>query len=530
MDAHHATLAELSKDFTAYAAAFLWIRTKEAEVKSLVLNRAQQYLHREIERQWAEIGKVRVIGLKGRQQGFSTYVEARFYWRVVHALASQAFILTHEQAATNNLFGMVDRFHRYLPDPIRPHTATANAKELFFDRLDSGYKVGTAGSRSVGRGSTIQFFHGSELGFWSNAAEHFAGVLQAVPASEGTEIILESTANGVGDVFHELWLDAERGRNEYRAIFVPWFWQPEYRAPAEGLVLDSEELELAKRFGLDREQLAWRRAKIGELRSSDLFRQEYPCTPEEAFLYSGRPVFERAWLLLAQRETFKPRGRRRLVGDKFEEAAEGDLRVWSEPKPNERYVIGADVAEGLVHGDYSCADVLLCPSGRQVAQWHGHIGPDRFADVLAALGRWYHTAFIGVERNNHGLTTLTRLRDGHYPQLYSQADLEYRGSADHETKRIGWLTTHKSKFKIIDQLAAELRDGDHGLACRESVDEMLSYVIHEDGSYGAQVNAFDDRVMARAIAGEMLYAQGYGRYRPRKPEPDDLTKSWKKAA
>jgi hypothetical protein len=510
----------LRDDLTAYAIKALKIKAKDGGIHPFKFNKAQLHLHHEIEKQRSETGKVRAIGLKGRQQGFSTYCEGRFYWRVTHQRGASAYILTHEQPATDNLFAMADRFHEHCHPLLKPQTGTANAKELHFDKLDSGYRVGTAGSRAVGRSSTIHFFHGSELAFWPNAAEHFAGVLQAVPSAPGTEIILESTANGVGGTFHDLWTAATRGETEYKAIFVPWFWQPEYRRTDPGFVPTDVEKDLAKTHGLDLAQLAWRRNKIAELRSSDLFKQEYPCTPEEAFLYSGRPVFERDWLAKAKRETCNPIARRRLVGEKWTDAEAGELRVWAEPKPDTRYVIGADVAEGLEHGDYSCADVLECPGGLQVAQWHGHIAPDLFGDLIAKLGRHYNTAFVGVERNNHGLTTLTKLRDGGYPQLYAQADLEYRGSADKETKRLGWLTTQKSKFKIIDTLAGELRDGDHGLLCRETLDELYSFVIAEDGSYGAQVGQYDDRVMSRAIAGEMLYAQGYGRHRERHPKED----------
>jgi hypothetical protein len=179
------------------------------------------------------------------------------------------------------------------------------------------------------------------------------------------------------------------------------------------------------------------------------------------------------------------------------------LRVWDDPKPGARYVIGADVAEGLEHGDYSCADVLDAVTGYQVAQWHGHISPDLFGDVLFHLARRYNNALLGVERNNHGLTTITRIKDRSYTNLYAQEDVE-RTFDGHQTSKAGWLTTQKSKFKIIDQIAGELRDGDCGIACEDTVKEMSTYIINANGSYGATPGYYDDRVMSRAIAGEML--------------------------
>jgi hypothetical protein len=241
-------------------------------------------IHERIEAQRAETGKVRAIILKGRQQGCSTYVEARYYWRVTHRSGVRAFILTHEAEATNNLFDMAVRYHENCPDPVRPSTGAANAKELIFDKLDSGYKVGTAGTKGVGRSSTIQYFHGSEVGFWPFAHEHAAGVMQAIPDAPDTEVILESTANGVGNFYHEQWTKAVAGESEFIAIFVPWFLQPEYRSPApKDIVLDEGEAELVGAYGLDLDQIAWRRKKVAELGSVELFRQEYPCSPDEAF-------------------------------------------------------------------------------------------------------------------------------------------------------------------------------------------------------------------------------------------------------
>ena len=97
---------------------------------------------------------------------------------------------------------MTERFHKNCPEPVRPHTGKSNTKELAFDLLDSGYKVGTAGTEGVGRSDTVQFFHGSEVAYWKNADQHMSGILQAVPNEPGTEIILESTANGLGGLFY----------------------------------------------------------------------------------------------------------------------------------------------------------------------------------------------------------------------------------------------------------------------------------------------------------------------------------------
>lgn len=282
----------LKDDFQFYAPRCLKIRTKSGAIQPLNLNAAQQYVHERLEAQLRETGKVRALILKARQQGFSTYIAGRFYHRVTHGTGLQCFILTHEQEATNNLFGMVDRYHQNNNPLVKPSTGAANAKELYFDKLDSGYGVGTAGAKAVGRSKTVQLFHGSEVAFWPNAPTHFAGVVQAIPDLPGTEVILESTANGVGGEFHERWQQAEAGIGDYIAIFVPWFWSDEYRRPVpEGFIPTEDEEDQARLYGLDMEQLVWRRAKMAELKDPLLFKQEYPATAAEAFQTTGHDAF-----------------------------------------------------------------------------------------------------------------------------------------------------------------------------------------------------------------------------------------------
>lgn len=298
-------LERMQRSFVAYAPLCLKIKTKAGTTVPLELNKAQLYAHQKIEEQRARTGKVRALILKARQQGFSTYVGGRFYHRASLNPGVNVFILTHEQAATDNLFAMVSRYHAN--SPLKPSTGAANAKELIFNKLDSGYSVATAGQKAVGRSKTVQLFHGSEVAFWPNAGEHFAGVMQTIPDLPGTEVILESTANGITGEFYERWQQAEAGIGDYIPIFSPWFWEPAYRRPVpDDFHLGTEpegegelsEAEYAEIHGLDLEQMAWRRAKIAELKDPMLFKQEYPATPEEAFQATGHDSFIKAGLVL----------------------------------------------------------------------------------------------------------------------------------------------------------------------------------------------------------------------------------------
>ncbi len=274
-------------DFEFYAPRCLKIRTKDQGVVPFELNEAQRYIHDIAEQQLREEGRVRIIVLKGRQQGMSTYIEGRFYWKVSHQAGQRAYILTHEGEATNNLFAMVSRYHENCPSELRPSTDRDSGKELNFDILDSGYKVGTAGAKGTGRSSTIQYFHGSEVAFWPNAETHATGVMQAVPDTSG-EIWLESTSDGMGNYFHQTWVKAVAGLNGFIAVFIPWFWQSEYTLAYNGEVFDDEELEYQEQYGVSNEHMLWRRRKIASLKNGeDDFKREYPADAQEAFESAG---------------------------------------------------------------------------------------------------------------------------------------------------------------------------------------------------------------------------------------------------
>ncbi len=299
---------DLKEDFQHYASKCLHIRTKPGLIETFTLNKAQLYIHQKLQEQMGRTGKVRALILKGRQQGCSTYVGGRFYHKTTHNYGIQCFILTHALNATDNLFKMAQRFYKGTPEIVRPMVSTNNSKELIFGKLDSGYKVGTAENKSVGRSSTIQLFHGSEVAFWANASEHAKGILEAVPNAIGTEIILESTANGIGNFFHQMWQNAEAEISDYIAIFVPWFWQEEYKTEVpHDFILTPKEYELIELYGLSNEQLAWRRLKIINLslngqNGEKSFCQEYPCNSTEAFQLTGEDTYIPADLVMKARK------------------------------------------------------------------------------------------------------------------------------------------------------------------------------------------------------------------------------------
>lgn len=285
-----ARLKALRDDLVLFGLECLKVRQKDTTIAPFVLNDAQLEVHRVLEEQKAKCGWIRALILKGRQQGISTYTAARYYHRSSLRRGVNVYILAHEQPASDNLFAIVDRYQRN--NAIAPHVGISNTKELIFDKLDSSYSVATAGTKAGGRGKATSLFHGSEVAFWANAPDHFAASVQGVPLEPGTEVILESTSAGAGGEFYERWLDAEAGRGDYIPIFLPWWLSKEYaRQPEEGFALQTDsqdegelsEAEYAETFGLSLAQMCWRRNKIIELRSLELFKREYPATPREAW-------------------------------------------------------------------------------------------------------------------------------------------------------------------------------------------------------------------------------------------------------
>lgn len=280
----HQKVEKLINDFEFRVRNTLTIRTKRGEFMPFALNKAQKYVHAKLEAQKKKKGYVRAIILKGRQQGMSTYISARFFDTIMRFSGLKAFILAHRDDATNNLYGLVDNFYEKYPAPLKIPIKESNSKRLFFAN-SSGYGVGTAGGGSIGRSDTIQLLHMSECAFYENTDEISSGIMQTVPDIEGTEIILESTANGTGNMYHQMAMKAMNGESDFELIFVPWFWQDEYRLRLpDNFQLSDEEIEYKTTYGLDDEQIMWRRNKIANFVGKDAqFRKEYPGTVQEAF-------------------------------------------------------------------------------------------------------------------------------------------------------------------------------------------------------------------------------------------------------
>lgn len=518
-DAELTAVAELLNTPDAFIENALKIQNKRAELVPLLLNEPQRLLYREYMRQRAAGQPVRIIILKARQMGFSTMVSALFYHACVTNVNTNAMIVAHKADASTNIFNKCKLYYECSPEFLKPLKKASNAKELLFENpssngrvraanpgLRSRIEIETAANKDAGRSATVHYLHLSELAFWPYPTETMNALLQAVPNEPHTAVIIESTANGVGDAFHREWKRAEQGESAFVPLFFPWYQMREYSRPVpDDFKPTEEELELKERFGLTDGQLVWRRWCITANCGGDVerFHQEYPATPHEAFLASGRPVFDPQLLDAALQEAKPPVYIGRVVREaglpRFRTEHRGYLKIWQKPEEGHEYLIGIDVAEGKADGDWSVMSVFDMKSMEQAAEWHGHIAPDLLGEEANLLGRYYNLAWLIPEANNHGISTIDTLRRLHYPRLYRR-----RSAPDKLRQRsqpqYGFWTSAQSKQMLIDTFGRFLREDAGRIKSSAALDECMTYVYDDKGAPNAQAGCFDDRVIAAALA------------------------------
>ncbi len=451
----------------------LRVRTREGETQPLVLNRAQQDYE-------GRCGKRNIV-LKARQVGITTYVAARFFVHTITRRGTLSVQVAHNQESAEEIFRIVHRFLENLPERLRAGalcTSRANVRQVVFPRLDSEYRVETAADPNAGRGLTIQNLHCSEVARWpGEAAETLAGLRAAVPATG--EVVLESTANGAAGAFYAEWQRAEE--SGYVRHFFPWWWEPSYRLATLGPVgeLSEEEAALIEQFGLDGEQIAFRREKRANFGAR--FVAEYAEDAESCFSASGECLFDREAV-------------ERRIGELAPPAASeenGCLEMWWPAQAGRRYVVGVDPAEGNAGGDYSCAQVMDMETGMQCAELRGHFDPAALARRVVELAGRYNGALVAVERNNHGHAVIAQMLTVHgYANLFPAA----------EGEKPGWLTTRVNRPQMLELLAALVARSPELFHSRRLLEECRTFVRQENGRAEAQRGAHDDAVMAMAIA------------------------------
>lgn len=505
----------------------LYILTKERTLVRFgdVLNYAQVDFIHECERQLAVSGQIRLCVLKARQIGISTVIEAIAFVLSIMFDDMHTLIISHEKKSSEAILDMTKRYwSTYIFKEM--HTERYNGKnQLSWFDTGSNIEVVTAKNVDAGRSMTIHILHASEVAFWPEPEVLMTGLAQSIPTFGLTAIFLESTANGLGNYFHKMCTEAMRGDNDYGFKFYPWHQHPEYTAthiPTDkrekyAVVdkLDDEEQWLATTYKLPIERLVWRRWAIANKcqGSLDKFHQEYPSTPHEAFVSTGRNVFS----LPAMLRHYQPRKGRRGVlqrrGNKVEFVPHEDgwLTLFSYPSPDKNwgvYVAGGDPTHTTT-GDNAVIQVLNRRTLEQVAVYRNKIDPINFGKHMQLVGAYFHNALLAPEKEGPGYATVGCIVGDNYPNVYQAQNVAK--APGHPADVFGWSTNMATKHLAISHLVKAFSDtvttaGDatYGLMLHDEVTlmELRDYVTTEDGRgyENGDGSMYDDGVMALAIA------------------------------
>ncbi len=539
-DQAKAKLRRLKHDFAYYARSVLKIRTKKGTLEPFVLNAMQRKIDAAIERLKAEGKPVRLIVLKYRQGGCSTYTEGRIFHSTAMTPLVHSWIVAHEEDASTNLFNMSKLYYDELPGPLKPMRKASNAKELVFENpttdpdekkrrpgLRSKIKISSARNAKAGRSDTIHNLHASEVAFWPDAETSMLSLMQAVPNEPNTMVVLESTANGIGGYFYDMWHKAKAGENEFVPLFFAWYEEPGYRMPVpHGFTLTADEQKIKETYNLDDEQLAWRRWCIANNCGGDkeMFKQEYPSNDDEAFLVSGRPVFDvqtiiqRKHVLEQQykaspptRGTFlfewqNPETKDRIKDDtiKFVPDPNGYITIYEAPQPGYPYVLGGDTkGEG---SDFFAGTILNNVTGKRCATLHANLDPDTYTHQMYCLGKWYNEALIGIEIN-FDIYPVKELERLNYPRQYMRERIDtITGEVQ---KKFGWKTDGNTRPMIISKEIVLIRDNIDLFTDITFLDECLSFVYDDNGRPDAQPGKHDDVLFSDMIANEIRTQQSF---------------------
>ena len=518
------TLAQMSqKTRLGWQRANLKIVDKASRLVALNHNIAQLMFDRVCDEQRKRGIPVRTIVLKARQEGISTAVGANNFFEANTRPDTHAVVVSADTDATAKIFRMYELFQEQMPEDLRRPTERSNRREILYQSPHrSSILCQTAGKKVLGRGGTTQFPHASEVAFWARAKTQLLGLLQEVPALPGTEVHLESTANGVGGEFYDrYWKAVERLKrdrtdfNGYLPIFLPWYIFPEYEMkPPRGFVLTSEEEDVvallaSKGVQLTNAQMYWRRRKIEDECGGDisLFKQEYPSSAREAFQFTGRMIFSMQAL---DRMELMCRPPNRRV---WFEVEEGKLipanvlrrrdcwKIWRLPEPNHSYVVYGDVCEGLVADptdpksdpDYHYGGVLDRNTGEVVATFHGQCDTIPYGEQLVRAARFFNMAYASPEVNSAGLAVLNEFKRANYPNIY-QRQVKEEEYAKQDSPKLGVRITTLNRKPGIETVKQAVLDGSLTIYDQELIDELRMFV-NKNGKPQAATGYHDDGVM-----------------------------------
>lgn len=487
-----------------YIQRFNKISTKEGKLVDFKFNKQQKAIYDVIRKDYENGKPCRLIILKGRQFGVSTFTDCFIVSRLMTRFNTNGLIVAHNTDSTANLYGTCKKVFRNLPSELKPMIKYDSQNQLVFDNPDSSskeiglnstLKVATAGASDIGRSLTIQYLHMSEFAFWDKQESQYLGLMQTVPYDVNSLVCIESTAKGY-DMFKQIWDKAVNGENDFTPLFFSWLDFDEYKRKYDGFKLTKEEIEFKKKYKCTLEQLSWRRYAIDTLAGGDIdkFNQEYPTTPEHAFISSGKPYFDTT-LISKYLSECKVGYYGYISNNKIVKDFSSDIYFYKEVEEGKPYVIGADTAgEG---SDYNVAYVIDNSTSEIVCRYRTLDDESIFTEELSKIGRYYNTALISIEINfsTYPVKTLDEVYS--YPNLYVRERLDtYTNSY---IKSFGFRTDRRSRPLILSILKDELNSDINNLLDKDLLDEMMVFHKDDKGKPVALEGYHDDCIMAAAI-------------------------------
>ena len=481
------------------------IRNKMGQTVPLRFNAAQELVWtKHIAPALNQKKKVWLLILKARQMGMSTLCEALLMARTVLEEHVHCLVMAHQAPNTEEILSVSKRMVTESP--------LAQFGRPFKDRIifgNSYMKIATAGTKSAARTYTLTGFHGSEIAFWDRP-ETLDATMNCLPSELDTFCFLESTANGKigqGQMFYEEWQRAARGDSDFIAVFLPWFVMPEYAMPDLPITdLDTEELAMRETLKLTDAQLSWRRwcIRANCKGSLALFRQEYPTTPDEAFISSGRPFFqpEQLYFLrpsIVSPQRFRVDERGTLTPDK-----DGPVRVWKEPNPNQQYVIGCDSSMGLEGKSYSKStmEVIDMVTLEQVAEYEASTPPHILAKHLVGLGIHYSNALLAPEVTSSGggggRELLVYVEQLHYYNVHRKS-LQAGKIGPRKANEYGWETNNRTRPRMIARIQECIHEQSVTLHSAQLLSQLQNFGQNDEGRFEA-IHGHDDLLFAFGIA------------------------------
>ncbi len=452
------------------------------------LNPSQRKVHAALRAQHDKGRPMRAVILKARRQGISTYTDSLL---AVHAMAKSgvnSLCVCHDFKSSKELFKAPKTLVTEAITGQKTMKSVLNLPAMTQHKItfphsdgDSYFAIATAGNVEGGRGMSLTDLHCSEAAFYPGSGT-FAALLPTVPRSQDTIIAVETTANGrsgIGSVFFEFWNASVRGDTEFAAIFLSWLIDPtcvDHDHPVPDAPKDDDErLLMNEGVNIDGKlvkatlpQIAWRRMTIDSPACRgyvEIFDQEFPVTPDVAFISTGEPAFTREEMAIA-RNSIQPYKKVEIAGEVNSGTSSAHIYCkpndvspvlqWEPPIKDHRYYFGVDAARGKDEGDFAAIVGIDGESGNQVLRYAQRVDPEYLARLCHYIGHYYNRGMLCIElTGNLGLWCQMRLRDYfHYPNLY-----RWRGTRDDKIaptysagKRggtYGWETTYRSRERLL---------------------------------------------------------------------------------